>query len=329
LSWRNENPLRNKSPKKGEAVEQKPLMRSTQSRMISDLRSFLAHCLSREWLSDNWATKKHKMMTTGKRKTPKQPFPEKDLMFIYRACELLTDGRGFNSKRIQTPRGFESLVFLWLMRYTGLRISDVVALRADQIVPFQISTYTHALSCRPGKTERSTGATVQIPLPNGKLPGDPDIVGALAAISLKHDQFFFFNPRVLPIYCGCVERHCDLCSAWKKKIAEATNNWRDSLTRVFNLAEKLMEKEGTSFSVHPHPHRFRHTFAARWLEAGASLRMVAQFLGDTEEVVLRHYGGFHQVENQIAAQTMAELALKRTGKQPVMQSLLNPWQPTP
>jgi hypothetical protein len=80
-----------------------------------------------------------------------------------------------------------------------LRISDVVMLRADQIVPFSVEEYTHALACRPGKTELSTGVTIHIPLPNGRVPGDPDLVGALQTIRLKHERFFFFNPKILPV----------------------------------------------------------------------------------------------------------------------------------
>lgn len=198
----------------------------------------------------------------------------------------------------------------------------------DQIVPFEVDVYTHALSCCPGKTAKSTGATVHIPLPNGKLPGDPDLIDALKAVRLKHVHYYFFNPKTLPTYCGCLETGCIVCQTWSKKVQQTTNNRRDTLTKVFRLATKLMAEDGNTFSVHPHPHRFRHTFACRWLEAGASLRMVAEFLGDTEETVRKHYGGFHKEENKIAGHVMATLARSRQVTSTPTQNLLTPWKPS-
>ncbi len=39
-----------------------------------------------------------------------------------------------------------------------------------------------------------------------------------------------------------------------------------------------------------HAHRYRHTLATRLLERGASYELVADVLGNTPEVVRRHYG---------------------------------------
>ena len=214
------------------------------------------------------------------------------------------------------------------MRYTGLRIGDVVVVSTSEIVEFNaVDPYTHALRCCPGKTARSTGATVNIPLPNGKLPGDPDLTSALGAVRLKHGKHFFFNPKTLPTFCGCLKRGCSLCKARAKAVRYATNNWRATITRVFELAAELMAKDGIAFSVHPHPHRFRHTFACRWLEEGYSLRWVAEMLGDTEETVRKHYGGFYDVENVNAARMMATLARNRQITETSTQLLLPPWKP--
>jgi site-specific recombinase XerD len=66
----------------------------------------------------------------------------------------------------------------------------------------------------------------------------------------------------------------------------------------------LMQQECKSFSAHPHPHRFRHTFSASLLQAGVSLRTVASYLGDTEEVVRKHYAKFCIVEQVEAAKSL-------------------------
>ena len=57
--------------------------------------------------------------------------------------------------------------------------------------------------------------------------------------------------------------------------------WRTKLGRVFKLAGEFEEP--------PTPHRFRHTFVRILLESGVPIADVAELIGDTEDVVSRHY----------------------------------------
>ena len=57
--------------------------------------------------------------------------------------------------------------------------------------------------------------------------------------------------------------------------------WRVWLNRIFKMA--------APFEDRPTPHRFRHTFARILLEKGVPVADVAELIGDTEEVVRRHY----------------------------------------
>jgi len=57
--------------------------------------------------------------------------------------------------------------------------------------------------------------------------------------------------------------------------------WRRKLNKAWELCGVWEEP--------PHPHRFRHTFVRILLEHGVSPRDVAELIGDTEEMVLRHY----------------------------------------
>jgi integrase len=57
--------------------------------------------------------------------------------------------------------------------------------------------------------------------------------------------------------------------------------WRTKLARVFQAAGKFDEQ--------PHPHRFRHTFTRILLEKGVPIADVAELIGDTEEMVRKHY----------------------------------------
>src|ERR1035438_326453 len=140
-SWENQNPLRNKKPVEGKPIPRVSVGKRTASRMIGDLRIFLNHCISNEWLSENWAHKQHGMVTS-KVKDPKDPFSDVDILYIYRAAEHVTDGR----RHTGTQNGFEDLVFAFVLRYTGLRISDVCMMKVSQLVPFRHGGRTPANS---------------------------------------------------------------------------------------------------------------------------------------------------------------------------------------
>jgi integrase len=60
-----------------------------------------------------------------------------------------------------------------------------------------------------------------------------------------------------------------------------SERWRDNVGKVFKLAGPFDER--------PTPHRFRHTFVRILLEKGVPVADVAELIGDTEEVVRRHY----------------------------------------
>ena len=57
--------------------------------------------------------------------------------------------------------------------------------------------------------------------------------------------------------------------------------WRVKLGRVFTLAGP--------FESSPHPHRLRYTFVRILLESGVPIADVAELIGDTEEIVRKHY----------------------------------------
>jgi integrase len=64
-----------------------------------------------------------------------------------------------------------------------------------------------------------------------------------------------------------------------------TDIWRRKLKRLWSLCGPWPEK--------PTPHRFRHTFARILLERpNVTVRDVAELLGDTEEMIRRHYAAW-------------------------------------
>ena len=64
-----------------------------------------------------------------------------------------------------------------------------------------------------------------------------------------------------------------------------TDTWRRKLNRLWDLCGPWKER--------PTPHRFRHTFARILLQKpGITVRDVAELLGDTEAIILKHYAAF-------------------------------------
>ena len=95
-----------------------------------------------------------------------------------------------------------------------------------------------------------TGQPVTVPVP-------PDVIKALGQIENGSDRYFWTG----------------------KNIRSAVSNWSRYLARVFELADV---KDA-------HSHRFRDTCAVELLLAGASLEDVASILGNTPQVVAKHY----------------------------------------
>jgi len=272
---------------------EKQLGPGTISLATSNLRGFLKFCVRKKWLSDNYASKDYDIVAYSVIK-PKEPFSNLELSYIYQAAKEVRRGIGKNYHTGQ-QRAVELLISIQVLRYTGLRISDVVPMRTYQLQPFQSGNYTHALLCNPQKTKGSRQNNfVHIPIPSGN-PNHPNLTAALLELAKnpKQGSYFFRNGE------GTEETQI---GAWRRRIMTA-----------FERAEELMEadglpkKNGTHFGVnlqvaeHPTPHKFRHTFAATLLQGGASIRLVAQYLGDTEQTVRKHYAKFCVAEQKQAA----------------------------
>jgi integrase len=95
-----------------------------------------------------------------------------------------------------------------------------------------------------------TGQPVTVPVPK-------EVVTTLEKIQNGSDRYFWAG----------------------KNIRSAVSNWSRYLERIFELADI---KNG-------HSHRFRDTCAVELLLAGASVEDVATILGNTPQVVTRHY----------------------------------------
>lgn len=74
--------------------------------------------------------------------------------------------------------------------------------------------------------------------------------------------------------CGVTRNAKQLCDIWRNK----------RLKKVFELSGP--------WETPAHPHRFRHTFVRILLERGVPLADVAELIGDTEQILRRHYAAW-------------------------------------
>ena len=140
-----------------------------------------------------------------------------------------------------------------LLRHTALRISDVCTLRRDAI-SWDATAATWRILLRTQKS----GEPVFLPLPS-------DLKLALDALPLPRGAaadcpYFFWNGST-------------------------------SQRAVVGIAERAMSSVFKKSGVKKaHAHRFRHTLATRLLGQGATYEQVADILGNSPEIVRKHYG---------------------------------------
>jgi len=147
--------------------------RGTLAREIQTWRLFFNWCMAdgREWLRKNpgkWVS-----VTKGQKQRPVQPYTREEIAAIIAACDLI--GRtGYERARARA--------LVMVLRYTGLRIGDALALSRNNVRDGQVSVYTS-----------KEGVQVWLPLHR-------DMQAALELLPLPRGaeagcRYFFWNGR--------------------------------------------------------------------------------------------------------------------------------------
>jgi site-specific recombinase XerD len=199
------------------------------------LRTFFEFCLDRDWIEKNPA-KKMKMPLDPKPK-PREPYTQSEIIRILAAAE--TFGRN-SYERLRAK------AIILLLRYYGLRISDVATLRKDRIKGDHI--FLHALK---------NGAAIWLPLV-------PDVQSALDCLPLPQGanpecEYFFWTGF------GARDRH---------------------IQTIDRTLKAVFDRSGVR---NGQAHRFRHTLATEILIAGGTIEDCANILGDSPEIIRKHY----------------------------------------
>lgn len=108
----------------------RPISALTWTKELAILRNFFGFCVSRRWISFNPA----KEVKAAKPKPkPKEPYTEDEVKQILFACDRI--GKG-------TYERDRARAMVLLLRYTGLRISDLATLARDRVREDRIYLYT-------------------------------------------------------------------------------------------------------------------------------------------------------------------------------------------
>jgi site-specific recombinase XerD len=108
----------------------RPISAMTWTKELAILRNFFSFCVSRKWTYLNPAKEVKSPKVKPK---PKEPYTEEEVTQIVLACDEL--GRApYERRRAQA--------MVLLLRYTGLRISDVATLSRDRVKADRIYLYT-------------------------------------------------------------------------------------------------------------------------------------------------------------------------------------------
>lgn len=179
------------------------------------------------------------------------PYTIQEESRILAACDQIGGGKDHRSGARYEQLRARGMIML--LRCTALRVSDVAMLRKDAI-SWDQDRSTWRVRVRTQKS----GEAVYLPIPE-------ELKLTLDALPLPRNAaqdcpFYFWN--------GVTSRRAVV------GIAERT------LAAVF-------ENSGVKDA---HAHRYRHTLATRLLGEGASFQTVADILGNTAEVVRKHYG---------------------------------------
>jgi integrase len=179
------------------------------------------------------------------------PYTLREQSRILAACDQIGGGKYNRSGAHYEQLRARGMVML--LSHTALRISDVATLRKDSI------------------SWDESNATWRIFLPTQKT-------GHLVFLPLPESLKLILDVLPLPRNAG---QDCPYYF-W---------NGQTSKRAVVGIAERTLSAVFKKSGVkNAHAHRYRHTLATRLLEQGATFDHVADILGNTAEIVRKHYG---------------------------------------
>jgi integrase len=239
----------------------------TSAKNMSLVKAFFEFALSNEWITRNPA----RLVKTPKgragdapRMKERSPFTDDELKRMFEACETQYGRRPIRWSRNvhHRPAGPGDTVN-YRYKWDGQDLADFISvsvytgLRISDVCTFRVDRLRLTGECHIRTTKNGRKVYTWIP---------DWLQERIRARAREHSPLIFGGHST-------------------SDLNVITDIWRRKLKRLWNLCGPWPEK--------PTPHRFRHTFARILLQrANVTVRDVAELLGDTEEVVRRHYAAW-------------------------------------
>jgi integrase len=237
---------------------------NTATKYMEIVKSFFGFAVANKWIIESPA----KLIRGARGKAANNqkeriPFSDEELQEMYDACEHRYGKTPIKWSREVHHRPAKNEIVNYRYVWTGEDVADFISvstytgLRISDVATFHADRLQKNGECHVRTTK--TGSKVCTWIPEW-------LQERIRARSAKYGPLIF----------GAHET---------TNINTITDLWRRRLNRLWDLCGPWKSK--------PHPHRFRHTFARILLQKpGVTVRDVAELLGDTEDMVLRHYGAW-------------------------------------
>jgi integrase len=233
----------------------------TTSKNMTVVKSFFEFAVINEWIPRNPARLVKDVRAQADTKE-RIPFSDDDLRRMYEACERYGKTPIKWSRKIHHKSAGDEIAN-YRYKWSGQDLADFISvsvytgLRISDVCTFRLDRLLDSGECHIRTTKNGRKVYTCVPewlQERIRLRGEKQ--GAL--IFGEHTT---------------------------KDMNVVTDVWRRKLKRLWGLCGPWAEK--------PTPHRFRHTFARILLErANVTVRDVAELLGDTEEMIRKHYAAW-------------------------------------
>lgn len=239
----------------------------TAAKNMSTVKAFFEFALSNEWIVRNPARLvKNPRGRAGAESRSKErlPFSDEELKRMFEACDTQYGKRPVRwSRKVHHRPAEPGVTVNYKYKWTGQDLADFISvsvytgLRISDVCTFDIDRLRPTGECHIRTTKNGRKVFTWVP---------EWLQQRMRARAAQYGPLIFGEHST-------------------RDMNVVTDVWRRKLKRLWKLCGPWPEK--------PTPHRFRHTFARILLQRpNVTVRDVAELLGDTEDMVRRHYAAW-------------------------------------
>jgi integrase len=238
----------------------------TSAKNMSVVKAFFEFCASNEWLSRNPARLVKNQRSRGsadRRNEQKLPFSDEEVRRMYEACETKYGKQEIKWSRATHHHPASGEYVRYKFKWTGQDLADFISvsvytgLRISDVASFHIDRMQPTGEVHVRTTKAGTHVYTWV----------PEWLQERIRIRARAVGSYIFGEHTTT------------------DMNVVTDVWRRKLIKLWTLCGPWRDK--------PTPHRFRHTFARILLQRpGVTVRDVAELLGNTEQMVRKHYAAW-------------------------------------